>query len=102
MKTDYDVIIIGSGAGGGTLAHRLAPSGKSILILERGGWLKREPENWNAEEVFEKSRYVSKGLWRDKHGKQFQPGTNHYVGGASNMNGAAPFCPRKEDSPPLP
>ena len=46
----YDIIIIGSGAGGGTLARHLAPSGKSILLLERGDWLKREPENWSAEE----------------------------------------------------
>ena len=49
---NYDIIIIGSGAGGGTLASHLAPSGKSILLLERGDWLKREPENWSAEEVF--------------------------------------------------
>ena len=48
----YDVIIIGSGAGGGTLAHRLAPSGKRILLLERGGYLPREPENWDSGEVF--------------------------------------------------
>ena len=42
LMNDYDVIIIGSGAGGGTLAHKLAPSGKRILILERGGYLPRE------------------------------------------------------------
>jgi choline dehydrogenase-like flavoprotein len=46
MADEYDVIIIGSGAGGGTLAHRLAPSGKRVLILERGDWLPREIENW--------------------------------------------------------
>ena len=32
--SDYDVIVIGSGAGGGTLVHRLAPSGKRILLLD--------------------------------------------------------------------
>ena len=58
---DYDIVIIGSGAGGGTLARHLAPSGKSILLLERGDWLKREAENWSAEEVFVKNRYV---YWR--------------------------------------
>ncbi len=89
MKTDYDIIIIGSGAGGGTLAQHLAPSGKSILILERGGWLKREPENWSAEEVFQKNRYVSADIWHDEKGKPFQPGTYHYVGGATKMYGAA-------------
>ena len=41
----YDVIIIGTGAGGGTLAHRLAATGKRILLLERGGWLPRERDN---------------------------------------------------------
>ena len=50
MSTSYDVIVIGSGAGGGTLVHRLAPSGKRILLLERGGWLPREPQNWLAHE----------------------------------------------------
>jgi len=59
MTTPHDVIIIGSGAGSGTLARHLAPSGKRILLLERGGWLPREPENWMAEEVFVKNRYVS-------------------------------------------
>ena len=97
MKTDYDIIIIGSGAGGGTLARHLAPSGKNILVLERGGWLKREPENWSAEEVFQKNRYVSKDIWHHPDGKPFQPGTYHYVGGATKMYGAALYRLRKED-----
>src|SRR5262245_37030532 len=59
MPTKFDVIIIGSGAGGGTLARELAPSGKSILILERGDWLKREAQNWDATAVFVDNRYVS-------------------------------------------
>ncbi len=59
MADHYDVIIVGSGAGGGTLAHRLAPSGKRVLILERGDWLPRELENWDAEAVFVDNRYVS-------------------------------------------
>jgi choline dehydrogenase-like flavoprotein len=52
MATPYDVIIIGSGAGGGTLARHLAPSDKRILLIERGGWLPREPENWDSAQVF--------------------------------------------------
>ena len=59
MTDQYDVIIVGSGAGGGTLAHRLAPSGKRVLILERGDWLPREIENWDAAAVFVDNRYVS-------------------------------------------
>jgi choline dehydrogenase-like flavoprotein len=94
---NYDIIIIGSGAGGGTLARHLAPSGKSILLLERGDWLKREPENWSAEEVFVKNRYVSSDTWRDKNGKPFQPGVHYFVGGATKMYGAALYRLRKED-----
>ncbi|MGE3239731.1 MAG: GMC oxidoreductase [Pirellulales bacterium] len=97
MPNQYDVIIIGSGAGGGTLARHLAPSGKRILILERGGFLPREPQNWITEEVFVKNRYVSPDLWRDKDGKQFQPGVHYYVGGATKMYGAALYRLRKED-----
>ena len=66
MDKRFDVIIIGSGAGGGTLARQLAPSGKSILILERGDWLKREAENWDAAAVFEQNRYISPETWYDR------------------------------------
>ena len=69
MTDDYDVIIVGSGAGGGTLAHRLAPSGKRVLILERGDWLPREVENWDAEAVFVDNRYVSADTWFDERGQ---------------------------------
>src|SRR6185437_16885763 len=62
----YDVIVIGTGAGGGTLARHLAPSGKRILLLERGDWLRREPENWLAESVFVDNRYVSPDTWYDE------------------------------------
>ena len=66
---DYDVIVIGSGAGGGTLVRRLAPSGKRILLLERGDWLPREPQNWLAHDVFVDNRYVSPDTWYDGDGQ---------------------------------
>jgi choline dehydrogenase-like flavoprotein len=94
---DYDVIIIGSGAGGGTLAGHLAPSGKRILVLERGGWLPREIENWDAGEVFVDNRYVSKDTWYDERGKPFQPGIHYYVGGQTKFYGAALYRLRRED-----
>jgi choline dehydrogenase-like flavoprotein len=93
----YDVIIVGSGAGGGTLARHLAPSGKRILILERGGWLPRELENWDANEVFVKNRYVPKETWYDKDNKAFQPGVHYFVGGATKFYGAALYRLRNED-----
>ena len=95
--SSYDVIIIGSGAGGGTLAHRLAPSGKRILVLERGDYLPREKENWDPTEVCVHNRYVSPDPWRDREGKVFQPGVHYNVGGATKVFGAALFRLRRED-----
>jgi choline dehydrogenase-like flavoprotein len=95
--SDYDVIIIGSGAGGGTLARHLAPSGKSILLLERGGWLPRELENWLAQSVFVENRYVSPDTWYDAKGKPFQPQIHYFVGGATKLYGAALYRLRRED-----
>ncbi|MDQ3210732.1 MAG: GMC family oxidoreductase [Actinomycetota bacterium] len=97
MSTDYDVIIIGTGAGGGTLAHRLAPSGKRVLLLERGGYLRREPENWSSRAVFVKSRYKAPEEWIDKHGKPFHPGAHYYVGGNTKVYGAILFRLRERD-----
>ena len=93
----YDVIIIGTGAGGGTLARHLAPSGKRILLLERGDWLPRELDNWLTEAVFVDNRYVSPDTWYDANGKPFQPGVHYFVGGATKMYGAALYRLRKED-----
>ena len=97
MSENYDVIIIGSGAGGGTLALELAPFGKRILILERGGWLPREKQNWDAEDVFVENRYVSKDIWYTKDGKPFQPGVYYHVGGATKMYGAQLYRLRERD-----
>jgi choline dehydrogenase-like flavoprotein len=97
MDKRFDVIIIGSGAGGGTLAGHLAPSGKSILILERGDWLKREAENWDAAAVFVQNRYVSPETWYDRAGRPFQPQVHYFVGGATKMFGAALYRLRQQD-----
>ncbi len=93
----YDVIIIGSGAGGGTLARHLAPSGKRILLLERGDWLPREPQNWLAQDVFVDNRYVSEDTWYDEKGKPFQPQIHYFVGGATKLYGAALYRLRPGD-----
>ncbi len=93
----YDVIIVGTGAGGGTMARHLAPSGKSILLLERGDWLPREPQNWLAEDVFVDNRYVSKDTWYDGEGTSFQPQVHYFVGGATKLYGAALYRLRRED-----
>ncbi|GGO84320.1 GMC oxidoreductase [Wenjunlia tyrosinilytica] len=93
----YDVIVIGTGAGGGTLAHRLAPSGKRVLILERGDYLPRERDNWESTAVFVKGKYRAPEFWYDKNGKEFPPEVNYYVGGNTKFYGAALFRLRPED-----
>ncbi len=96
-STHYDVIIIGSGAGGGTLAHALADTGKRILILERGGYVRREKENWSSRAINLQARYNTKEVWRDEHGKPLHPHTNYNVGGNTKFYGAALFRLRKRD-----
>ena len=93
----YDVVIVGTGAGGGTLARHLAPSGKRILLLERGDWLRREPANWSVHDVFVDNRYISEDTWYDPQGKAFQPQIHYFVGGATKLYGAALYRLRKED-----
>ncbi len=93
----YDVIIIGTGAGGGTLAYKLAPSGKRILLLERGDYVPREKDNWNPREVNAEGKYQTKEVWRDRDGKELHPHTNYYVGGNTKFFGAALFRLRRED-----
>ena len=93
----FDLIIIGSGAGGGTLAYRLAPSGKRILILERGDYVPRETENWSTRAVNVDGRYQTKEKWRASDGTELHPHTNYWVGGNTKFYGAALFRLRKED-----
>jgi choline dehydrogenase-like flavoprotein len=97
MSDSYDVIVIGSGAGGGTLVRHLAPSGKRILLLERGGWLPREPPNWRAEDVFVKGRYITPDTWYYADLTPFQPQVHYFVGGATKLYGAALYRLRAED-----
>jgi choline dehydrogenase-like flavoprotein len=93
----FDVVIIGTGAGGGTLAHELAPSGKRILLLERGDFLPREMANWDPGKVFVDGAYISPDTWYDADGKPFQPQVHYYVGGATKMYGAALYRLRPAD-----
>ena len=96
-ENNFDVIVIGSGAGGGTLTHRLAPSGKRILLLERGDYVPREKENWVPKLVNLEGRYQTKECWKDRDGHDLHPHTNYYVGGNTKFYGAALFRLRKED-----
>jgi choline dehydrogenase-like flavoprotein len=97
MAEHYDLIVIGSGAGGGTLTYTLAGTGKRILLLERGGWYPREKENWSSVSVWGDLRYRNAGHWVDQHGKEFNPKQHYYVGGNTKVYGAVLFRMRERD-----
>jgi choline dehydrogenase-like flavoprotein len=93
----YDVIIIGAGPGGGAAAHRLAQTGKRILLIERGQYLPRERQNWDTMEVFGRARYQADEVWKSSNGDSFRPGLHYWVGGNSKLYGAALFRLRESD-----
>jgi choline dehydrogenase-like flavoprotein len=97
MAIVYDAVVIGTGAGGGTLALHLAQAGKKILILERGPFLPREKLNWDTQAVFLDNRYHTKETWQDKDGKDLHPQQAYFVGGQTKVYGAAMFRMRAED-----
>lgn len=94
---DYDVIIIGSGVGGSVTARRLAENGARVLILERGDFIPREPENWSVDTVFFQKKYKARDTWLDRNGNQFDPGACYNVGGSTKFYGAALFRLRERD-----
>src|SRR5713226_7098470 len=89
MRNDYDIIIIGTGAGGGTLAYALRNSGARILLVERGDFLPQEPENWSSAAVYTEGRYKTSEQWQDANGNSFQPGVYYFVGGNTKLYGAS-------------
>ncbi len=97
MAEHYDLIVVGSGPGGASLAQRLAPTGKRILLIERGDYLPRETANWNSSEVFVHGRYQAAETWYGKDGESFRPGLHYYVGGNSKVYGAALLRFRERD-----
>jgi len=97
MSDHYDVIVIGSGPGGGSVVHRLASTGKRILLLERGDYLPRSPANWDSQTVFVDGAYQAPETWYGADGRNFQPGLHYYVGGNSKVYGAALFRMRERD-----
>ena len=90
MTRSADVVIIGTGMGGGTLARRLAGRGLSILLLERGEILPKEPQNQDPAAVFIENRYKTDERWQDiSTGHTFKPGVHYWVGGNTKVYGAA-------------
>ena len=81
MQSSYDFVIVGTGAGGGTLAYALKDSGASVLLVERGDYLPRELENWSPQATYVNGRYKTSEKWYDAEGNPFRPGVHYFVGG---------------------
>ncbi len=99
--TKPEVIIIGSGIGGATMAAALAPAGKQILILERGDHLRPSAQDRNDKAIFADGCFRPDEEWLDGAGKPFNPGNYYYVGGNSKFYGAVLIRYRREDFSPL-
>lgn len=97
MTHSYDIIIIGTGAGGGTLAYALAPTGKRILLLEKGDYIPKEKANWDIKAMYREGRYRVDEKWLDGDDGAFQPGLYHRVGGSTKVYGAALLRMRERD-----
>lgn len=93
----YDVVIIGSGAGGGTMAHALRGTSARVLVLERGDFVQQEEENWSPKAVWKDRRYRAKELWVDADGREFPPYTHYCVGGNTKFWGSVLYRLRRED-----
>ena len=98
MRTEgFDVVIIGSGAGGGTMAYALSASGARILVLERGDVVPREADNWSPDAVWKQRKYQTTERWLDEHNREFLPYTHYCIGGNTKFWGSVLFRLRRED-----
>jgi choline dehydrogenase-like flavoprotein len=93
----FDIIIIGSGAGGGTIARELASTGTKILIVERGDFVPQEDHNWNPASVWKDLRYRTTETWLDEAGRSFRPYTHYCVGGNTKFWGTVMYRLRPSD-----
>src|SRR3954453_12171643 len=98
MTEHADVVVIGSGAGGSAVTWALAPTGKKIILLERGDHLPREPENWDPQALWADHRYANSGMWPPgPDGRLFTPKQHYCVGGNTKFYGAILYRFRERD-----
>jgi len=93
----YDIVIIGTGAGGGTMARALASTGSRILVIERGDFFERHADNWDPRVVWIEQRYRTKERWLTAEGRDFNPYIHYGVGGNTKFWGGVLYRLREED-----
>ena len=87
----HDVIIIGSGAGGASVAYKLVNAGKRVLLIEKGPFLPRNESTLEVRQVFVDGVFKNHVVWLDGKGHEFVPGEFYNVGGKTKWYGAALF-----------
>ena len=97
VNRTFDIVVIGSGAGGGTIAHALSDTPARILVVERGGFVPQEAENWDPTAVWRHLRYQTAETWLDADGREFRPYTHYNVGGNTKFWGSVLYRLRRED-----
>ena len=97
INRHYDVIIIGTGAGGGTLAHKLAPSGKRSCSSSAATTCRARRTTGTPQPSTSKASTRPRKCGATQDGKALHPHTNYYVGGNTKFYGAALFRLRRED-----
>ncbi len=104
-ETTYDAIVVGSGFGGSMVARQLVEAGWRVLMLERGSWVQRGPENWSMRGSIDLTPHYDKSspIRVEKGGNKKIMGFYSAVGGPSVFYGGvsfrfreADFCPPKE------
>ncbi|MDT8388067.1 MAG: GMC family oxidoreductase [Thiogranum sp.] len=89
MPESFDVIIIGSGAGGSAAAYSLVNAGQRVLLLEKGDHLPRDGSTLDVEQVFRQGRFRNQQAWVDRRKRALVPEEYYNVGGKTKWYGAA-------------
>jgi choline dehydrogenase-like flavoprotein len=97
FKSIPDVIVVGSGAGGGPLIKSLSEKGLKVLVLERGKSIPRERDNSNVKSVFSDKKYSPFEVWLDRDGKEFRPSAWYNIGGSTKLFGTVMMRLREKD-----
>jgi len=102
LNQEFDAIIIGSGFGGSMTAKKLVDAGKKVLMLERGDWVVRGPQNWEKNGSIDLSPFYDKKLPYKviKGGNKPAMGVYSCVGGPSVFYGGVSFRFREDDFNP--
>ena len=87
----YDTIVVGSGAGGSSVAYKLAKAGKRVLLIEKGPFVPRDASTLDVRQVFVDGVFTNHVVWSDGRGREFVPSEFHNVGGKTKWYGAALF-----------